>query len=248
MLALRAILLALFAVCSVTLGLAQLRFPELTGPVVDAAQILSSDARGLLDRKLRDYQASSGHQVVVATVPSLDGYDIRDYGNRLFRHWALGDKQRNDGVLLLVAPQERKVSIEVGYGIEPELTDAISRIIIENAIVPRFKAGDYSAGILAGVDDIARVLGGQGQLVAERARNQSAPTFEDLIPFIILFVIVLIIIGNVSRGGRHIVLPPGRNGAYRGGWSSGGWSGGSSGGGFRGGGGSSGGGGASGSW
>jgi uncharacterized protein len=248
MLGLRAIVLALFAICSATLALGQLRFPVLVGPVVDAAQILSSDAREVLDRKLRDYQASSGHQVVVATVPGLEGYDIRDYGNRLFRHWALGDKQRDDGVLLLVAPQERKVSIEVGYGVEPELTDAISRIIIENAIVPRFKAGDYAGGITAGVDDIARALGGQSQIIVDRARSQSAPSLEDLLPLIFLIVIVFIIIVNVSRGGRNIVLPYGRNGSNRGGWSGGGWSGGSSGGGFRGGGGSSGGGGASGSW
>jgi uncharacterized protein len=245
MLRFRAIGLALF-VCAASFALAEPRFPELTGPVVDAALILSSDARASLDRKLRDYQASSGHQVVVATVTSLEGYDIRDYGNQLFRQWALGDKKRNDGVLLLVAPNERKVSIEVGYGLEPELTDAISRIIIENGIVPRFKAGDYAGGISAGVDDIVKALGGQGQAIVERSRNQSAPSIDELIPLIFLFIIVLIIIGQIARGGGWRKLSSGGGGA---GWpgrgSSGGWS---SGGGFGGGGGSSGGGGASGSW
>src|SRR4029078_11606440 len=109
-------------------------FPPLTGPVVDAAKILSNETHLVINRKLRDYQARTGHQVVVATVPSLEGYEIREYGNQLFRHSAIGDKERNDGVLILVAPNERKVSIEVGYGAEPELTDAISKIIIENGM------------------------------------------------------------------------------------------------------------------
>ena len=237
-----AIILALF-VCAASLASAQPRFPELTGPVVDAAAILSGDARASLDRKLRDYQASSGHQLVIATVPSLDGYDIRDYGNRLFRHWALGDKKRNDGVLLLVAPNERKVSIEVGYGLEPDLTDAISRIIIENGMVPRFKAQDYAGGISAGVDDIMKALGGQGQAILERARNQSSPPMNDLILPLFMFIVVLIVIFMSILGGGRRILGGG------GGWSGGGggWSGGG-GGGFSGGGGSSGGGGASGGW
>ena len=183
----------------------------------------------------------------VATVPGLEGYDIRDYGNRLFRHWALGDKQRDDGVLLLVAPQERKVSIEVGYGAEPDLTDAISRIIIENAIVPRFKAGDYAGGITPGVDDIARALGGQSQIIVDRARSQSAPPLEDLLPLIFLIVIVFIIIANVSRGGRNIGTAEWPNGSYRVAGRVGDGPGAVLAG-VRGGGGSSGGGGASGSW
>jgi uncharacterized protein len=247
MLRVRALILALFA-CAASLASAEPRFPELTGPVVDAALILSGDARAALDRKLRDYQVSSGHQLVVATVPSLEGYDIRDYGNRLFRHWALGDKQRNDGVLLLVAPKERKVSIEVGYGLEPELTDAISKIIIENGIVPRFKAQDYAGGVSAGVDDIIKALGGQGQAILERARNQPAPPVEELIFPMILFIIVFIIVFiPILRGGWRLGSSGGGSwpGGSGGGWSGGGWS---SGGGFSGGGGSSGGGGASGGW
>lgn len=224
-------------------------FPALTGPVVDAAGILDSATREQLTQQLLDYQTSSGHQLVVATVPSLEGYDVRDYGNRLFRAWQLGDKTRNDGVLLLVAPEDRKVSIEVGYGLEPELTDAMSKIIIENAIVPRFKAGDFGGGVAAGVSDIRKVLGGEGEQVVERSRSQTSPSFEELIPFIILFIILLIIIHHASRG-RRVILLPGPGGYSSGGWSGGGWSGGGGGfgGGFGGGGGSSGGGGASGSW
>ncbi len=222
-------------------------FPELTGAVVDVAGLLSPVERQALDQRLRDYQASSGKQVVVAVVPTLEGYDVRDYGNKLFRQWQLGDKQRNDGVLLLVAPNERKVSIEVGYGAEGDLTDALSRIIIENGIVPRFKAGDWAGGISAGVDDITKTLGGGGAVIAERARNSGGQmTIEDLLPLIIFFVIVMVILSNASRGGgrrsRVIILPmPGGSWGGGGGWSGGGGYGG-------GGGGSSGGGGASGSW
>jgi uncharacterized protein len=226
-------------------------FPALTGIVVDAAQVLTPEGRANLERELKAYEAASGHQVVVATVPSLGGYDVRDYGNQLFRHWALGDKQRNDGVLLLVAPTEHQVSIEVGYGLEGDLTDAMSRIIIENAMVPRFKAGDYDSGVAAGIDDVIKVVGGQGQTVVDRARAQSAPNISDLLPFIILFLIIVFMLSRASRG-RHIIFIPG--GGYGGGWSGGGGFGGGfggggfGGGGFSGGGGSSGGGGASGGW
>jgi uncharacterized protein len=244
MLALRTICFAAWLTMLAVLAHADPDFPALTSAVVDAAGVMPAPARQALDQRLRDYQASSGKQVVVATVPSLEGYDIRDYGNRLFRHWQLGDKQRNDGVLLLVAPNERKVSIEVGYGAEGDLTDALSRIIIENAIVPRFKAGDYDGGIEAGIDDITKTLGGGGRAVAERARNSGGEmSFEDMIPFIIFMLVVLFILAQASRGGRRggiIILPMPGGYSGRGSWGGGGYGGG--------GGGSSGGGGASGSW
>jgi uncharacterized protein len=231
------------ALLFVSLAYAEPKFPALTSPVVDAANILGGEAASL-EAKLRDFERTSGHQVAVATVPSLEGYDVRDYGNRLFRAWALGDAKRNDGVLLLVAPNEHQVSIEVGYGLEGDLTDAISRIIIENAIVPRFKADDYPGGVSAGLDDIEKVIKGEGAAVVQRVQNQSAPTLADLLPFIILFIIIVFMLSRASRGRRVIFIPGGFGGGYGGG---GGWSGGG-GGGWSGGGGSSGGGGASGSW
>ncbi len=246
-LGIRAVLLVAWVWLQVSICAAEPVFPDLTGAVVDRAGLLSPNERQTLDQRLRDYQASSGKQVVVAVVPSLEGYDIRQYGNLLFRQWQLGDKSRNDGVLLLVAPNERKVSIEVGYGAEGDLTDALTRIIIENGIIPRFKAGDWSGGISAGVDDITKTLGGGGAVVTERARNSGGQmSLEDLLPLIIFFIIVIIILSNASRGGgrrsRVIILPmPGGGWGGGGGWSGGGGYGG-------GGGGSSGGGGASGSW
>jgi uncharacterized protein len=248
MTAMRAWLCAALMLVAATLGVAAPAFPTLTGRVVDGAGVMNGVGQAVLETRLKDYESSSGHQVVVATVPSLEGYDIRDYGNQLFRAWALGDKTRNDGVLVLIAPTEHKVSIEVGYGLEGDLTDAISRIIIENAMVPRFKAGDYSGGATAGVDDVIKVLGGEGQAVVDRSQNQSAPTLEDLLPLIIFFIIIVFLVTRASRGRRVVFLPiPG--GYSGGGWSrGGGWSGGGGGGGFGGGGGSSGGGGASGGW
>jgi len=133
-------------------------FPALTGRIVDQANVISADARRTIEPKLVDLETKSGIQLVVATVNSLEGQEIEPYANALFRNWKLGEKTKNNGVLLLVAPKERRVRIEVGYGLEGTLTDALSKVIIANAITPRFKAGDYAGGITRGVDDIITVL------------------------------------------------------------------------------------------
>ncbi len=243
---LRAVIFFIAALFAITFAWAEPNFPVLTtSPVVDAANVLGETEAVIIGNKLKNYEDASGHQIAVATVPTLEGYDIRDYGNRLFRKWQLGDKKRNDGVLVLVAPTEHKVSIETGYGMEGDLTDAMSSIIIQNAMVPRFKAGDYVGGVNAGIEDIEKVIGGQGDQVVARVQNQSALTINDVLPFIIFFIIVLIILSNASRGGRMIIIPGGGF-SGGGGFGGGGFSGG--GGGWSGGGGSSGGGGASGGW
>jgi uncharacterized protein len=246
MLRLRALVFVAAAVFAASLSVAAPNFPPLTGRVVDAANLLSSDVKTILENRLRDYEEQSGHQVAIATVPSLEGYDIRDYGNQLFRKYALGDKSRNDGVLVLVAPAEHKVSIEVGYGLEGDLTDAMSRIIIENAMIPKFKTGDWAGGLYAGLDDIQKVVGGQGDQVVKQAQSQSSGNPQDAIIFVIFFIIVLIIIFRTSHG-RGVIFLPGPGGGFGGGGFSGG-GGFGGGGGFSGGGGSSGGGGASGGW
>ena len=135
-----------------------LNFPTLTGRIVDQANIIQPATRVALENKLAELEGKSGIQLVVATVNSLEGQDIEPYANELFRNWKLGEKEKNNGVLLLVAPNERRVRIEVGYGLEKTLTDALSKVIITNAITPRFKAGDFSGGISRGVDDIITVL------------------------------------------------------------------------------------------
>ncbi len=227
-------------------GRAAPSFPDLTGPVVDQASIIDEATESRLDRELRAFQQASGRQLVVATVPSLQGYDIRDYGNGLFRHWQLGDKDRNDGVLLLVAAEDRRMSIEVGYGLEATLPDAISKIIIEYSITPRFREGDFAGGIALGVGQIMRVLKGEGEAVVAEAPRPQGIDLETLLIALFLLMIVLILITRINRG-RGIVLSDRSGGGWSGGggYSGGGWSGG---GGYSGGGGSSGGGGASGSW
>ena len=147
-------------------------FPALTGRVVDNANILSPADEAALTAKLEALETQTQRQLVVATVPDLQGYDIADYGYRLGREWGIGDADRNDGALLLVAPTERKVRIEVGYGLEGYLTDALSSIIIQKTIIPRFRADDYPGGIMNGTDAIIAQL----QLTPEEAAriNQEA--------------------------------------------------------------------------
>src|SRR6202035_4430834 len=147
------------ACCLITAAFA-FDFPQLTGRVVDQAGVMSADSRSTVEAKLKDLEDKSGIQLVVATVKSLQGSDIETYANQLFRTWKLGQAQKNNGVLLLVAPAEHKVRIEVGYGLEGTLTDALSSAIIAGAIVPRFKTNDFSGGIDRGVDGIISVLNG----------------------------------------------------------------------------------------
>ena len=133
-------------------------YPALTGRIVDQANIIPADTRNTIEPKLADLEAKSGIQLVVATITSLEGQEIEPYANELFRNWKLGEKDKNNGVLLLVAPNEHRVRIEVGYGLEGTLTDALSKVIITNAMTPRFKTGDFGGGIARGVDDIITVL------------------------------------------------------------------------------------------
>lgn len=133
-------------------------FPELTGFVVDAANVLPPQVEAELTQKLDAVQRDTKRQLIVATVPSLEDYPIEEYGYRLGREWGVGLKDVNNGAILLVAPNERKVRVEVGYGLEPILTDALSSVIINQAILPRFKAGDLPGGVVAGTDALIAQL------------------------------------------------------------------------------------------
>lgn len=244
----------------------------LTGRVVDAAGIIDPSQLQQLTQKLADFEAKSSDQVVVVTVPSLNGEDIESYSNRLFRAWALGQKQENNGVLLVVAPNDRKVRIEVGYGLEGTMTDALSSVIINGTIIPEFRSGNYSEGIVQGVDGILSVLSGDAaELEARAKRNVQTSSGSDDIDWVFVIFIIFWAVIFFGGFGMAILTPifgrkigPGkyrwlgmvvdfnsRGGSGGGGFSGGGggWSsGGRGGGGFSGGGGSSGGGGASGSW
>jgi len=223
-------------------------FPALTGRIVDQANIIPAATRAAIEQKLADLEAKSGIQLIVATVTSLEGQEIEPYANALFRTWKLGQKEKNNGVLLLVAPKEHRVRIEVGYGLEGTLTDALSKVISSNAITPRFKTGDFAGGISRGVDDIITVLTTDSADWQPRPalRLDNAPSSDptNWIIFAVLLVVVALCI--VFPGFRWFVLNVALNILLSSGSSSGGSS--SGGGGFSGGGGSSGGGGASGSW
>jgi uncharacterized protein len=248
-------------------------FPALSGRVVDAANIIPPDVEALLDAKLTAFETRTQRQLVVATVPSLDGYEISDYGYQLGRHWGLGDKARNDGAILLVAPNERKVRIEVGYGLEPVLTDGFSSLIIQNTILPAFKAGDMPGGIVAGTDAIIKQLelpAEEAAKVAQAAETRASESEGGFpvgaivwIVFLLFFFILPMLRGRGRKGRRYngsltgstvgdILLWEAGKAAARGisGGRGGGWGGGGGfgGGGFSGGGGSFGGGGASGGW
>ncbi|MEM7780648.1 MAG: TPM domain-containing protein [Pseudomonadota bacterium] len=150
------LLTALFAL--IATPLAAQEFPALSGRVVDQADIIPDDIETELTTKLENLETTTQRQLVIATVTTLDGYDIADYGYRLGREWGLGDAERNDGVVLLVAPNERRVHIATGYGVEGYLTDALSALIIQNQMVPRFREDDYPGGIAAGTDAIIEQL------------------------------------------------------------------------------------------
>jgi uncharacterized protein len=256
-------LAATLLVCLATFAaLAALHFPELTGRVVDQANVLPAATRSALDKKLGDLETKSGIQLVVATVASLEDNDVETYTNQLFRAWKLGEKPKNNGVLLLVAPKERKVRIEVGYGLEGVLTDALSNVIITNQIVPKFKAGDFSGGIERGVDGIIAALTtdtSDWQKKKQVRTDEQDSAFAALLPFLIvgLFIFIFWMMHRHARGrgrrgwGGPLFIPMGSTWSSGSSWGSGGssWGGGGGfGGGFSGGGGSSGGGGASGSW
>jgi uncharacterized protein len=237
---------------------AEPQFPALTGRVVDDANLLSPADRAELTADLKALEDKSSDQVVVVTVPSLQGYSIEDYGYQLGRHWGIGTEKLNNGVLLIVAPNERKVRIEVGRGLEPLLTDALSKVIIETSILPRFRSGDFPGGIKYGVRDITTVLTGDKEELEQRARARPDANNPRIDWILVVFWTLLILWLVWSfwrttqagyRAGRHsgpVFLPgPGWGGGSGG---RGGWSGGSGGGGFSGGGGGFGGGGASGGW
>ena len=248
--------LLIFLLILATPGLAsEPKFPPLTGRVVDEAGVLDSRTVGELTLMLADHERDTGQQVVVVTLRSLQGYTIEDYGYQLGRHWGIGQKGANNGALLIVAPKEHKVRIEVGYGLEGTLTDAISSTIIQNYILPSFKRGDYSAGIVAGTTSILSVLGGNS-LSPPPPPPQPLTFWQGPWEIVVIWGLLFfgawgyfLVLWFRHRNDPHSWTTYGgdrwSSGSFGGGFSGGG---GGGGGGFSGGGGSFGGGGASGSW
>jgi uncharacterized protein len=250
-------------------------FPKLAGnPVVDQADIIPAAEEAALNTQLLELEKTTGHQLVVATVSDLEGNDVSEYGYKLGRAWGIGDEAKDDGVVFLIAPNERRMNIAVGLGLEPVLTDALSGRIIRDVVTPKFKAGDMPGGIQDGVNAIAQQI----QLPPEEAAARAAAAdsaerdrakdgnFGGLffVGFIILIFFVLPMLSRLGRRGKKrrkgrpwdapIIIWGGGDDDHwgGGGWGGGGgssWGGGGGGfGGFSGGGGSFGGGGASGGW
>jgi uncharacterized protein len=249
--------------------LAAPEFPELTGRVVDNASIITAEDRAAIDAEMKALEEKSTDQIAVLTTPSLQGYEIEDFGYQLGRTWGIGQKDKDNGAILIVAPNERKVRIEIGRGLEPLLTDYMSKTIVDNTILPAFRRGDFSGGIRAGVRDMKDVLLGDAAEVEKRARGGLPGPDPDWVALIFIAIWIAIFLyviyaqyraagaaqppmpmdrrsrryrRNRAGDGGVIVIPGGSSD-----WSGGGWSGGG-GGDWSGGGGDFGGGGASGGW
>ena len=269
------LLLTVFAAVILAANLvAAPNYPELAGRITDNANLLNAADKAAIEADLQSLEGTSTDQVAVVTVPSLDGYAIEDYGIGLARKWAIGQKDKDNGIVLIVAPNERKVRIEVGRRLEPMMTDTMSELIIQNAILTKFRRGDFSGGIRDGVRDIKAVLLGDAEEVKHRARVIRTPedAWAPLIHLLIFAAIIAFIFWRMrqaaiaqaaweqsltpdqrqqlerqrqrDRRRGGVVIIPGGSSDWGGGWSGGG----GGGGGWSGGGGGFGGGGASGGW
>lgn len=229
--------------------------PPLAGHVNDLAGVLSADARARLEARLAQYEQSSGHQFALLTLKSLEGDALEDFSLRVVERWKLGKKGKDDGLLLLVVTADRKVRIEVGYGLEGSITDALSSRVTRNVIAPAFRANDYEGGIERALAALM-TAGSDGKVEIPDAPQSAARRAPPIgIGGIILLMLLLgpLLTGLfASRGSRRGRRGPWSSGAVFGGGFGGTFGGGGFGGGgrggFSGGGGGFGGGGASGSW
>ncbi|MBV9486207.1 MAG: TPM domain-containing protein [Frankiaceae bacterium] len=251
------------APATVALADAGAGFPEPSGYLVDAANQIPDAQQQALETELEAYADRSGHQLAVAVVDSTGGASIENYANDLFGYWGVGSAARDDGVLIVVATGDRQLRIEVGRGLEPELTDIEAADVVREQMVPRLQDGDLVGAIRDGERAVRRDLGdtapnatggGNATDFSGFGGGEAAPqhhsgfSFVPLLPLLVIGFILLTSIGR-RRGRRGGFFPIFVGTGWGGGWGGGGWSGGGGGGGFGGfGGGSSGGGGASGSW
>ena len=231
--------------------------PPLRGRVNDYAGVMGQEQARSLETRLAQFEQETGHQVAVLTIPTLDGEDIEGFGIRVAEAWKIGKKGFDNGVILIVAIKDRRLCLEVGYGLEGVLADALAKQIISDYLVPQFHAQDYAGGILAGTDAVLKVI--KNEPLPESARKRGTKQESPINP-LLMFLITLGVFGMMAyasagnrrrngmwsthgrRRGPMIFGGPGGFGGFGGGGFGGG------GGGFGGGGGSFGGGGASSSW
>ncbi|WP_166363830.1 TPM domain-containing protein, partial [Pseudomonas akapageensis] len=217
--------LALMLLLAAALVQAALIFPALTGRVVDTAGMLDARSVAQLTQMLQAHEQGTGEQIVVVTLPDLQGTNIEDYGYQLGRHWGIGQKGKDNGALLIVARDERKLRIEVGYGLEDRLTDAQSSVIINQLITPAFKQGNFSQGISAGVAAMIQVLGGNPLAEPEQVAGSEGELPRNWVVtlIILLFVIFYVlqamgITGRGGGGGRSGGVGGGLGGGFGGGF------------------------------
>lgn len=233
---------------------AALEVPGWTGPVNDSAGVMTENEESELTVFLTELNDSTGIQMAVLTIPSLEGESIEEFSIRVAETWKLGQKDKDNGALLLVSLDDRELRIETGYGLESSLTDMKCGLIIRNVITPYFRNGDYGEGITAGIKNMAGIASGDESMVEPSLeREDSDIGIKSIIAASVFFIIFFSIVsmGLISHIRRHggIGGGGGFSGGGFGGFSGGGFGGGgSSGGGFSGGGGGFGGGGASGGW
>jgi uncharacterized protein len=198
---------SLFLVLLILAGpLAAKDIPRLTARVNDYANLIPQDQRQRIEAQLAQFEQQTGNQVAVLTIDSLDGEAIEDYANRVARAWALGQKGKDNGALLLVARQDRKMRIEVGYGLEPVLTDLQTSVIQNEVIIPYFKRGDFGGGIEAGVNAILSTI--QGKAVEPAPVEEPSGRGSGGPPSIFLFILFFVLgpfLLNAIRSGSWVV-------------------------------------------
>ncbi|GAB3385489.1 hypothetical protein GCM10027514_25960 [Azotobacter armeniacus] len=229
----------LLCACALAVQAQEASFPALSGRVVDRAELLDATTEARLTQMLAAHEQATGDQLVVVIVPDLQGRSIEEFGVELGRRWGIGQKGKDNGALLIVARDERRVRIEVGYGLEERLTDAQSALIIHNIIIPAFRQGDFARGVTEGVAAMVWVLGGkplqgeQGLIADSQDADEPSPILLVLLLVIILMLIrggrgrsALIagaLLGSMRHGGGGGGGFGGRGGGFGGGGASGGW-------------------------
>jgi uncharacterized protein len=211
---LRAFWLALIALCAaLAVPAAAQDYPvRPAGPVYDGANVISPGEEELLDQRLRDYNRTTGRAIIVATVPSLDGLEIEPYAQGLAESWGIGGAESENGLLFLVAPEERRMRIHTARGLQEQMTDIMSGRIIRDVVTPHFKDGDLSGGIVAGVDAIVEQLDmdpAQAKAIeeAEAARlkemaGEAAPAIAGVAFWIVMIVFFAVVFGRRGARGR----------------------------------------------
>jgi uncharacterized protein len=185
--------------CWAFAALADVAVPPLTGRVVDRTATLSGSDIAALDRTLKDFEARKGSQVAVLIVPTTQPETIEQYSLRVAEAWKIGRKKIDDGAILVVAKDDRKLRIEVGYGLEGALTDVTAKRIIDEVITPKFRSGDFAGGISDGVNRILRVIDGE-PLPAPAQPRQNTGFLSDIDPFNPFLIVAVIVVGGILRG------------------------------------------------